>query len=529
MTPFSATIVRMQSASAELARGALDAAPDAMIIIDEAGIVRFANRQVTALFGYAHDDIVGQSVERLMPLRYRERHVAHRQGYVGALRLRPMGQGLVLFGQRQDGSEFPVEISLSPIKNSRQTLVAAAIRDATERRSAENELRIARQAADYERELADQAREEADRANRAKSRFLAMASHDLRQPLQTLALLNGSLRRMSGNADMVQALAQQEQAISAMSRLLNALLDISKLESGAIKPEPSDFEVAILFEQLRSEFAGIAASKGLELQVQSSQESIRSDPSLVQQILNNLVSNAIKYTREGRVLLRSLRQNASVRIDVLDTGIGIPAEQLAYIYDEFYQVGVPANTSRDGYGLGLSIVHRLVSLLNLRLEVSSRVGKGSMFSLMLPPGSMASSKAESQPVPLPVSATRSVKPRVMLVEDDPGVRDATRMLLSVEGYRVAAVASLAEALRNAQEEGAPDLLITDYHLRDGELGTQVIAALRASLGADLRSVLITGDTSTAIKQLRDDPHLRIASKPINAEELLALLAALSAS
>ncbi|HSY06012.1 MAG TPA: PAS domain S-box protein [Steroidobacteraceae bacterium] len=533
----------MQSASVELARGALDAAPDAMIIIDEAGIVRFANRQVTALFGYAHDDIVGQSVERLMPSRYRDRHVAHRQGYIAAQRLRPMGQGLALFGQRQDGSEFPVEISLSPIENSQQVLVAAAIRDVTERRRVENELRIAREAseharrvadqlrevADQHRELADQAREEADRANRAKSRFLAMASHDLRQPLQTLALLNGSLRRMSGNADVAQALSQQEQAISTMSRLLNALLDISKLESGAIKPQPADFKVAVLFEQLRSEFAGIATSKGLELQVQSSEETIHSDASLVQQILNNLVSNAIKYTREGRVQLRSLRQNGSIRIDVVDTGIGIPAEQLAYIYDEFYQVGVPANTSRDGYGLGLSIVRRLVNLLDLRLQVSSRVGKGSTFSLMLPLGGMSSSKAGPQPVPTPVSAASSAKPRVILVEDDPGVRDATRMLLSVEGYRVAAVASLDEAVRNAQEQGAPDLLITDYHLREGELGTQVIAALRKSVGADLRSVLITGDTSAAIRQLCDDPHLRIASKPINAEELLALLAALLAS
>jgi two-component system, sensor histidine kinase len=520
----------------DLARSALDAAPDAMIIIDERGTVMYANRQISALFGYTHEEIVGQSVERLMPERFRGRHGAHRHGYIGSPRIRSMGEGLALFGQRRDGGEFPVEISLSPIQDGQRTLVAAAIRDVTERKRAEAELQTAREtserareAADRLREVADQARESADRANQAKSRFLATASHDLRQPMQTLALLNGSLRRMISGVDAADALSQQASAISAMSRLLNALLDISKLESGAIKPEPSDFKVAALFEELRREFASIAADKGLQLQVQCTEDSAHSDPSLVRQILNNLVANAIKYTRQGRVLLRAQREQTEIHVDVVDTGIGIPGPQLAYIYDEFYQVGVPTNSSRDGYGLGLSIVQRLVSLLNLRLEVTSQVGKGSTFSLRLPRGGPQSTGAGLQALPAAGSAARSVSPRVILVEDNPGVRDATRMLLSVEGYRVTAVASLGEALRNAQEEGAPDLLITDYHLREGELGTQVIAALRESVSAELRSVLITGDTSTAIRKLRDDPHLRIASKPINAEELLALLAALLAT
>jgi signal transduction histidine kinase len=143
------------------------------------------------------------------------------------------------------------------------------------------------------------AREEADRANQGKSRFLATASHDLRQPLQTLALLNGALRRFDTDSECAEALAQQEQAIGAMSRLLNALLDISKLESGAIKPEPTDFKVASVFEELRADFASVAANKGLRLEVVSCQECAHSDPSLVEQILRNLVSNAVKYTRAG--------------------------------------------------------------------------------------------------------------------------------------------------------------------------------------------------------------------------------------
>jgi two-component system, sensor histidine kinase len=511
----------MQFVSAELARSALDAAPDAMLIVDGQGIIRFANRQASALFGYPRVQLVGQGIEMLMPERFRARHVAHRESYMRSLRVRPMGAGMTLSGLRQDGGEFSVEISLSPIPGPDGGLVAAAIRDVTDRKRVESELKVAREAS-------ERARESADRANQAKSRFLATASHDLRQPLQTLALLNGTLRRMITSGGAVEVLAQQEQAIGAMSRLLNALLDISKLESGAVKPAFTDFRIAALLEGLRREFASIAASKGLELQVDCSGESAYSDPSLVEQILKNLLSNAIKYTRQGRVLLRSQRQGAAVRIDVLDTGIGIAPEQLSRIYEEFYQVGVPANASREGYGLGLSIVQRVVSLLNLRLEVQSEVGKGSVFSLLLPVGRAIVATSAPQSAPAAARAGPTSSPRVLLVEDDPAVRDATRMLLKVEGYRVTAVASLAEARHSVEEQGAPDLLITDYHLRDGELGTQVISELRGCVGPELKAVLITGDTSAAVKEMPADAHSRITSKPINTEELLALLQALLA-
>ena len=501
----------MLSVPAELARHALDAAPDAMIIIDASGSIRFANRQVCALFGYAHEEIVGHRIEELMPERFRARHSGHRKDYVDNPRVRPMGAGLELYGCRRDGSEFPVEISLSAVEDGGgpDLLVAAALRDVSDHKRIEAELIVAR--------------EEAERANLAKSRFLATASHDLRQPLQTLSLLSGALRRMVRDGDAADVLRQQEQAIRAMSRLLNALLDISKLESGAIKPEPADFTVAALFKELRSDFASLAANKGLKLQVDECTVGAHSDPSLVLQILSNLVSNAIKYTREGWVRLRCLHDQGLVRIDVLDTGIGIPADQVRYIYDEFYQIGVATNASRDGYGLGLSIVQRLVKLLDLRLDVHSEPGKGSAFSLLLPSssGKVSSLRAAAeQPSALP---PRADKVRVLLVEDDAAVRDATRLLLRVEGYEVIAVASLGQALQNAHNGASPDVLVTDYHLGEAETGTQLIAALRESLGVPLKAVLITGDTSSAIKLLPQDPCLRIASKPVIAEELLTLL------
>lgn len=503
----------------ELARSALDAAPDAMTIIDDAGVICYANRQLSALFGYSHDDLVGKHIECLMPERFRDRHVAHRQSYVGSVRIRPMGVGLELFGRRRDATVFPVEISLSPIQDGERILVAAAIRDVSDRKRGEADLICARQAA-------EQARESADRANQAKSRFLATASHDLRQPLQTLSLLNGVLQRRLAGPDTEQVLNQQEQAIDAMSRLLNALLDVSKLESGAVRPHPGDFAVGVLFAELHSEFANLAASKGLAFEVISSADSGHSDRSLVEQILKNLLSNAIKYTRQGSVTLRCLReQPALLRLEVADTGIGIAADQLRHIYDEFYQVGIPTNSTREGYGLGLSIVQRLVSLLELKLEARSEVGKGSVFALTLPQGrdgvGAPPRTARESPVREPQGPVR-----ILLVEDDASVRDATRMLLKSEGYHVTAVASLAEALAQVSRDPALDLLVTDYHLHNGETGLQVIAAVREALGTELKAVLITGDSSSAMQELPADPRLRVAIKPMKPEELVGILSAL---
>lgn len=498
----------MDRIGSDLAQRALDAAPDAMLMIDASGRIRFANQQVSALFGYPCKDLIGQGIEMLMPERFRASHVLHRQAYFRSVRARPMGAGLELLGRRQDGSEFPIEVSLSPVADDTGMLISAAIRDVTDRKAVEAEL--------------VEARRLAERASQAKSRFLATASHDLRQPLQTLSLLSGSLRRMLCNGVAADVLLQQELAIGAMSRLLNALLDISKLESGAIRPDPTDFTVATLFEELRGEFTSIAADKGLKLKVESSTACVHSDPSLVGQILRNLLSNAIKYTREGWVQLRCLHETARVRIEVLDTGIGIPADQLPHIYDEFYQIG-SSDRARDGYGLGLSIVHHLVNLLALELDVRSEVGRGSTFSLLLPAaGSVTPYLAQSERGTTGKSTIATH--RVLLIEDDPAVRTATRMLLEVNGCEVCAVGCLREALQAARGNRAFDLLIADYHLRGDETGTQAIATLREVAGSPLKALLLTGDTSSAIRNLSTDERLRIISKPINADDLLALLA-----
>jgi PAS domain S-box-containing protein len=501
--------------SSALVRSVLDSLPDAMVIIDSSGMILFANHQVAEMFGHTNAELIGGPVEILLPERFRQRHVGHRSGYTSNVRVRPMGAGLELFAVRRDGSEFPVEISLSPIPQGDEILVAAAIRDVTERRRVELALK--------------EARRDADHANLAKSRFLATASHDLRQPLQTLGLLNGALRRMITDAECREVLEQQEQAVDAMSRLLNALLDISKLESGAIKLELTDFEIAPLFDEMRREFAGLAASKGLRFSIDSPHELAHSDPALIGQVLRNLVSNAIKYTPAGSVELRCVRQNAGVRIEVRDTGVGIAADQASLIFDEFYQVGVSPNSSRDGYGLGLSIVLRIARLLEFKIEVSSVPGIGSVFAFVLPRARHAG-KYSSAPSPrvTPDNATGGAF-RLLLVEDEPGVRNAMRMLLKIEGYRIVTAATADEALASMRAADADfDLVITDYHLEGGRTGTEVIAAAREILGDGLKAILVTGDTSSAVRDLKADANLRITSKPINSDELLELVRTLLA-
>ena len=499
--------------SSELVPSVLDSAPDAMIIIDSNGIVLFANRQVAALFGHEASQVMGQPVEMLLPERFRHRHVGHRQGYAANERVRPMGMGLQLFGRRADGSEFPVEISLSPLEQNGEKRVAAAIRDVTERKRVEAEL--------------VEARAEAEHANLAKSRFLATASHDLRQPLQTLSLLSGALRRMVKDADSQDVLQQQEAAIDAMSRLINALLDISKLESGAIKLEPADFPLGPLFDELRSDFSGLATSKGLRLVVDAPQARVHSDPALVAQLLRNLISNAIKYTPSGSVEVCCQTDDGKVRIEVRDSGVGIAADQLPLIFDEFYQVGVSPNSTREGYGLGLSIVRRIVKLLDLNIEVRSEPGQGSVFAVDLP-ACRESGAAKAAPRAAQAETPASTHSRILLVEDEAGVRNAMRTFLRIEGFEVVAAATAEEALLQLQDDTNFDLLITDYHLEGRRTGTEVIAAARAAIAPDFKAILVTGDTSSAVRELPVDARLRIASKPINSKEMLSLIRSLLA-
>ena len=488
-------------------RALMESAPDAIVVVDERGTIVLVNARTEAVFGYPRAELLGQSVEALIPERFRAAHLAHRIAYQGGPALRALGSGGELCAVRRDGTEIPVEISLSPVMTGAGMQVFSAIRDISARKRVLEQLREARDAA--------------ERANRTKSTFLATASHDLRQPLQTLSLLNGALRRMVSEVDATEALAQQEAAIGVMSRLLNALLDISKLESGAVKPQISSWRLSVLFEQMRREFSGLAATKGLQLLIEPCECWVTTDLSLVGQVLRNFLSNALKYTERGAVTLCCRTRGDQARLEVSDTGIGMAPQELTRIGTEFYQIGVPSNASREGYGLGLSIVGRIVKLLGLKLDVESEVGKGSTFALSLPAAAMP---AESREKCAPPALERPKHAHhLLVVEDDPAVLRATCMLLRAEGYIVAAATSVAEALERIRANPAIELLITDYHLAGGETGTQVLSSVRELRGPGFRAIMITGDTSAAARGLGEDEALSFLSKPVESGELIRRL------
>src|SRR6202795_486214 len=258
---------------ASIAQQLLEFSPDALIVVDSRGLIRFANATTRALFGYSRDQLIGQPIEMLVPERFQLRHGAHMSGFMRDPTNREMGARIIdLFARRADGSEFPAGIRLAPFRDGDQNFVAAAIRDMTERRSISDALVAAR--------------EEADRANRAKSRFLATASHDLRQPLQAVRLINASMQKLTqhdpGLRDLV---SHQEMAIGSATRLLNALLDISRLESGAVDPQLSPVSLSAAFEDLVREFEPVAAAKNLHLGFTDTQVVMSTDRTLFTQLL----------------------------------------------------------------------------------------------------------------------------------------------------------------------------------------------------------------------------------------------------
>jgi PAS domain S-box-containing protein len=496
----------------EWSRALMESAPDAIVVTDANGTIVLVNSRTESLLGYARQELLGESVDMLLPERSRAAHGGHRRDYLRAPVLRPMGDDLELYARRKDGAELPVEVSLSPVNSAEGLQVACAIRDISDRKRVLTQLR--------------EARNEAEKANRAKSAFLATASHDLRQPVQALTLLNRVLERLVRDPDAADALAQQAIAIGGMSKLLNALLDISKLESGAIRPQLSSWNLASLFDEMRVEFKEVARSKGLDFTIEGNPPSVRSDPPLIGQVLRNLIANAIKYTRRGGVRVRAVKDGSIVHLEVRDSGIGMSADDLTRIYDEFYQIGVPANASREGYGLGLSIVSRILKLLDLKLDVRSEPGKGSVFTLALP-----AAPASTVPAGHPAarggapaeSANAGRPPHILLVEDDPGVRNATRLLLRAEGYRVSVAASAGEAMALAKESDDLDLVVTDYHLSGDQNGMHVLSEVRKIRGSQIRAVVMSGDTSSAMRELGPTVDVRILSKPVESDRLIATM------
>ncbi len=367
------------------------------------------------------------------------------------------------------------------------------------------------------------AKRQAELANAAKTRFLAAASHDLRQPLQTLALVQGLLAKNVDGEKARKLVTRLDETLGAMSGMLNTLLDINQIETGTVHAEMTLFPVNDLLHQLRDEFIYHAQAKGLALHVVPCGRFITSDPRLLEQMIRNLVSNALKYTRRGKVLLGCRQHGNMLSIEVWDTGIGIPAAELDSIFEEYHQLDNAARERSRGLGLGLSIVKRLGVLLGHAVRVRSRPGKGSVFAIdvLLPAGSEAPRHNPSSSEVMDDSATDANRTgTILLIEDDPDVRDLLELLLKDEGHDVIPAPDGVSAVELAKNGSIrPDLILADYNLPNGMDGVRTTQMLREVLHQAVPAIILTGDistlTATAIA-VEDCVHL---NKPMKLNEL----------
>ena len=369
----------------------------------------------------------------------------------------------------------------------------------------------------------EEARRAAEQSNRGKSRFLAVASHDLRQPLQSLSLIQEMLRLSVADPGAQEQIGRFGLLLGAMTGMLDSLLDIDQIESGVIEVSTAPFTLASLFKRLREEFAPLAEAQGLQLRVIPSTATVLSDARLFEAMLRNLFANAIKYTPPGgRILLGCRHRDAMLRIEVWDTGIGIRSDQLGPIFDEFYQVDNPAASRERGFGLGLTIVRELGLLLGHAVTVRSRPDKGSVFAVTLPYAPSGGHVARSaEPVAQSGPTTGCT---IALVEDDPDVRDALEALLTEAGHTVISARDGPEALALAHAGAIlPDLVLTDYNLPGGMNGVVVLANLRKVLKQPIPGIVLTGDISKDALAKIELADCLMLSKPVTAAKLHAAI------
>ena len=375
------------------------------------------------------------------------------------------------------------------------------------------------------REALEAAKVEAERANVAKSRFLAAASHDLRQPLQTLTLIQGLLTRSVEGAKAQRLVSRFDETLASMSGMLNTLLDINQIEAGTVQAKISVVPVDDILRKLSDEFSFQAVSLGLEYRVVHCSLHVRTDPHLLEQMVRNLLSNAIKYTRLGRILLGCRRSGDSLRIEIWDTGIGIPASQLHAIFEEYHQVDNVARERSRGLGLGLSIVQRLGVLMGHPVVVESTVGKGSVFRISVPVVDRNPELATSSLRPVPTVEVPGAVPKrvVLLVEDEADVRDLMFQFLADEGYEVVPAIDGPDAFRilAVGDIRPPDLIVADFNLPNGIDGLQVAEEIRRLQDRPVPAIILTGDISTDTLQSISKVECVHLNKPVKLDEMLS--------
>jgi signal transduction histidine kinase/CheY-like chemotaxis protein len=384
------------------------------------------------------------------------------------------------------------------------------VQEIAERRAIEAEMR--------------RARDVAEAANLSKTRFLAAASHDLLQPLNAAKLFVSALNASALPEGEAAIARRVESAFNSVESLLNALLDISKLDAGGGEVVESNFPIARILDPVAEEFRLLAASRGLKFRVVPSRAVVRSDPHYLRRIVQNLVGNALKYTVTGGVVVGCRPRGRSLRIEVWDSGVGIPTSERRRIFEEFHRIDMANPRAERGMGLGLAIVDRACRLLGHSVDIRSAEGQGSMFGVTVPLGSPAEVEARAEQPPALDFGVGEGGMIALLIEDDPNVRTATAALLGRWGVDVLEAASAREALDLVEQLGmAPDVLLVDYHLADGRTGLQAVARLREAFGRELPAILITADRSRAVALEAERARAQLLTKPVAPAKLRSLL------
>ncbi|MDF3936450.1 PAS domain-containing hybrid sensor histidine kinase/response regulator [Pseudomonas citronellolis] len=435
---------------------------------------------------------------------------------------------------RKDGSHVDVLMNLL-LKPDEEGLVEGFVADITERILAQQRLqtlneelehRVAERTAELEalNQQLREARDAAESANRSKDKYLAAASHDLLQPLNAARLLVSTLRERQLPGAEQQLVERTHQALEGAENLLSDLLEIARLDQSAIRPDLDVHGLDELLGPLASEFDGVARAGGLHLRARIPRLAVRSDARLLSRILRNFLSNACRYTERGGVLLSARRRGDKVRLEVWDTGRGIPADQLQAIFLEFNQLDAGA-AGRQGVGLGLAIVERIAGLLGSPVQVRSVPGRGSLFALEVPLAANPPAQASVDAAPRPVTGDPLPGRRLLVLDNETSILFSMAALLGQWGCEVLTATDHDSALATLAGR-PPEAILADYHLDHGATGCQVVKALREHFGYEIPAVMITADRSDDCRRALQQLGMPLLNKPVKPGKLRAALSAL---